>query len=100
MRTQLVVLFVSAFLAGCAIVPYGTTTTTTVEKSSDGKTTTTTTKHERPTPPPVVYAPAMCWDPWWNVMRPCAPYGAVIVPQSSIYLRFGGGGHRGYGHRR
>jgi len=43
-----------------------------------------------------VPAATMCWDPWWNAMRPCATYpygvgyGVGVVPQSSIYLQFGG----------
>lgn len=98
------VLFVSALLTGCAVVPVGqysagkTTTTTTITTpatvTSPATQTTTTVVREQSAPPAVYTAPIVtgCWDPWWNVMRPCAPYGAVIVPRSSIYLRFGGGG--------
>lgn len=78
-------LFAVAVLAGCAVVPYGTTTTTTIEKTTGGETKTTTVV-ERPAPPQTttVYVPVqtypvypvypvvpMYYGPAWSVCINC-----------------------------
>ncbi|MDP2655182.1 MAG: hypothetical protein Q8P17_01320 [bacterium] len=96
MRNLFAVLCIT-MLAGCAVVPYGTTTTTTVEKSSDGKTTTTTTKHERPAPPQTttLYVPVPAYSayPVYPVY-PVVPY--YYGPSWSVCINC----RRGYGHWR